>query len=143
MQRYRWTRQAGLLLVAELFLAMPAQAALAAEPGAVDQSGGAAVGPDAKPPALQLSEQQHAEIRRALAQVHTEVDPKFKDTASAKDFKPSVGGKLPTGLSGTALPSPVLTSIPELKQYYYVKVGGQILIVNPMNNTVIDIFSES
>jgi hypothetical protein len=41
------------------------------------------------------------------------------------------------------LPRPLIDQLPELKQYTYVKFKDQILVINPMTQKIVDLFSQS
>jgi hypothetical protein len=62
---------------------------------------------------------------------------------AAKDFTPAVGATLPKGVKAQSLPTPVLSRIPELRDYMYAKMKDQVLIVNGMTNKIVDMFSET
>jgi hypothetical protein len=81
-------------------------------------------------PALTLTEQQKTEIQDAMVTVHNA-------QKLPKGFTPQVGAKLPTALKTTAIPSPLNLKQPALKQYDYVKLPDQLLIVDPMKVTIV------
>jgi len=54
-----------------------------------------------------------------------------------------VGVTLPKGVKAQSLPTRVLSQIPELRDYMYVKMKDQVLIVNGMTNRIVDVFSET
>ena len=72
-----------------------------------------------------------------------EVEFRLKATKSAMDFTPTVGATLPKGVKAQSLPTRVLSQIPELRDYMYVKMKDQVLIVNGMTNKIVDSFSET
>ena len=73
----------------------------------------------------------------------TEVEFHLKATKSAKDFAPKVGAKLPKGITGHSLPPAVLSQLPQLRDYKYVTMKDQVLIVNAMTKEIVDVFSET
>ena len=74
---------------------------------------------------------------------HNEVEFRLKATRSAKDFTPAVGAKIPKGVKAQSLPTPVLSQMPELRDYLYVKMKDRVLIVNGMTNQIVDMFPET
>lgn len=120
-----------------------AAAPAAAQPGAVMLTGGAGVPQNPTLPALHLNNAQRENIRKAVLTEHTEVQFRLKSTKSAKDFTPAVGAKLPKGLKAIALPQGLLQKLPQLRDYKYLKVKDEVLIVNPMTDTVVDMFAET
>jgi hypothetical protein len=97
----------------------------------------------AGPPPLHLTEAQRAQIQEAVRYEDTTTTFQLKATKGAKDFEPKIGETIPKGVVGQALPRPLIYSIPELKQYMYVKMKHEILIVNPMTKTIADLFPET
>ena len=94
-------------------------------------------------PPLHLSEQQHEQIRQALKTVHTEFEPNTKAIKPAANFEPKIGAKLPKQLKPTGLPQDLIQKIPALADYGYVKFKGQVLIVNEMTATIVDLMPEA
>ena len=82
-----------------------------------------------KPP-LQLSDQQRRKIQDALVTAHSA--QKTPDKFAAK-----VGEKVPTALKLDAMPAPLINREPVLKQYDFVKLDKDLLVVDPMNSTVV------
>ncbi len=82
-----------------------------------------------KPP-LELSDQQRREIQDALVTAHSA--QKTPDSFEAK-----VGGKVPTKLKLDAMPAPLINQEPVLKQYDFVKLDNELLVVDPMDSTVV------
>jgi hypothetical protein len=74
---------------------------------------------------------------------HTDVEFQLPNTKPAKDFVPSVGAKLPPGLELMAMPQALFAKQPQLANYGYLKMKNQVLIVNEMTHTIVDIFSET
>jgi len=111
--------------------------------GAVELSNGTVVAQDPSLPKLNLTDAQREQIRKGVLTEHTEVEFRLKATKSAKDFTPTVGTKLPKGIEGHSLPSAVLAQLPQLRDYKYVKIKDQVLIVNAMTKTIVDMFSET
>ena len=111
--------------------------------GAVELSNGTKVPQDPSLPKLNLTNQQREHIRKTVLTEHNEVEFRLAATKSAKDFNPAVGAPLPKGVKTQSLPTPVLSQIPELRDYMYVKMKDQVLIVNGMTNKIVDMFSET
>src|SRR5215813_2047677 len=82
-----------------------------------------------KPP-LQLSDQQRREIQDALVTAHSAQKTPDK-------FEAKVGKKVPAGLKLDAMPAPLINQQPVLKQYDFVKLEDNLLVVDPMNSTVV------
>jgi len=94
-------------------------------------------------PKLNLTNEQREQIRKGVLGQNTEVEFHLKTTKSAKDFTPQVGTKLPKGVTGHSLPPAVLAKLPQLRDYKYVTMKDQVLIVNAMTKTIVDLFSET
>jgi hypothetical protein len=58
-------------------------------------------------------------------------------------FVAQVGAKVPTQkkLPLEPLPRPLVYKIPELKQYYYAQLADNVLIVDPMKRSVVDVIA--
>jgi len=112
---------------------------LAAENGAARA---AARGPHSPPP-LQLSDDQRARIRDAVRQEDTEVTFQLKATKKAADFTPTINAKLPASVKPHPFPRPLIYQMPLLKQYGYVKLKNEVLVINPMTHKIVDMFPES
>lgn len=110
--------------------------------GAVMQQGGA-VPQNPTLPQLNLSNPQREQIRKAVLTEHNEVEFQLKSSKPAKDFTPAVGARLPTGVSPHGFPEPILLGMPTLRDYGYVKMKDQVLIVNEMTREIVDVFSET
>jgi hypothetical protein len=82
-----------------------------------------------KPP-LQLSDQQRREIQDALVTAHSAQKTPDK-------FEAKVGEKVPTKLKLDAMPAPLINQEPALKQYAFVKLDNNLLVVDPMDSTVV------
>lgn len=132
-----------LICAAAALLAMTVAAPAADTRGAVELSGGNDVPQNQKPPKLNLTDPQRDTIRKALLTKDTEVEFNEKATKPAKDFTPAVGVKLPSPIKATPMPQALLAQLPQLADYDYVKVKNQILIVNMMNKTIVDVFPET
>ena len=111
--------------------------------GAVEQTGGYKVPQNPSLPKLNLSGAQREQIRKTLLTKHTEVEFKLKTTKPAKDFNPQVGAKLPSSVKPDGLPSELLQKIPQLRDYGYVKMKDQILLVNAMTGKIAEIIPET
>ena len=82
-----------------------------------------------KPP-LQLSDQQRREIQDALVTAHNAQKTPDK-------FEAKVGEKVPTTLKLDAMPGPLINQEPVLKQYGFVELDNDLLVVDPMDSTVV------
>jgi hypothetical protein len=86
-------------------------------------------GANQKPP-LQLSEEQRRKIQDALVTAHS--------AQTAPDtFEAKVGQKIPTKLKLDAMPAPLINQEPVLKQYDFVKLENELLVVDPMDSTIV------
>jgi hypothetical protein len=52
-------------------------------------------------------------------------------------FEAKVGEKVPTALKLDPMPAPLINQEPVLKQYDFVKLENDLLVVDPMNSTVV------
>jgi len=86
-------------------------------------------GANQKPP-LQLNEEQRRKIQDALVTAHS------AQTAPDK-FEAKVGEKIPTKLKLDAMPAPLINQEPVLKQYDFVKLENELLVVDPMDSTIV------
>lgn len=111
--------------------------------GAVELSGGTNVRSTPSLPQLKLTNQQREQIRQAVLTEHNAVEFRLKAVKAAKDFTPEIGEKLPKGVKAQALPRTIRSQIPQVRDYWYVKMKDQVLIVNGMTNKIVDMFSES
>jgi hypothetical protein len=111
--------------------------------GAVELSNGTKVPQNSSLPTLNLTNMQRESIRKAVLIEHNEVEFRLKATKAAKDFNPVVGATIPKGVKAQSLPTAVLSQMPELRDYMYVKMKDQVLIVNGMTNKIVDIFPET
>ena len=82
-----------------------------------------------KPP-LQLSDQQRRKIQEALVTAHSAQKTPDK-------FEAKVGEKVPVALKLDAMPAPLINQEPVLKQYDFVKLDNELLVVDPMDSTVV------
>jgi hypothetical protein len=111
--------------------------------GAVELSNGTKVLQNSKLPKLDLTNQQREQIRKSVLSQHSDVEFQLKSTKSAKNFRPQVGAKLPKGVKGHSLPPAVLSQMPQLRNYKYVALKDQVLIVNAMTKKIVDVFPET
>jgi hypothetical protein len=111
-------------------------------PGAVEQQGGA-VSQNVKLPALHLTNAQREQVRKAVLSKHSDVEFRLKSTKSAKDFEPRVGATLPQGLVPDGFPDSVIGQLPQLRNYAYLKLKDQVLIVDATSRKIVDMFSET
>ena len=133
-------------LIAALAMLLAAAAPSSAQPnvqGAVELSNGTKVPQNPSLPKLNLTNTQREQIRKAVLAEHNEVQFRLKATKPAKDFNPIVGVTIPKGVWAQSLPTPVLSQMPELRDYLYVKMKDQVLIVNGMTNKIVDMFPET
>jgi hypothetical protein len=128
---------AAAIFVAATFAATAAQTGT--DSGAVVQSNGPPVKQNTSPPKLELSDAERTRIAKTVAGHETDVSFALKTAKPAAQFKPAIGEKLPQQLKAHSLPPPLIYQMPELKQYEYVKLRDQVLIVNPMNKTIVDL----
>lgn len=131
-------------VVALAAITVPA-AALAAAPGpaAVELSGGTRVAQHPSLPKIHLENAQREQIRRAVLTEPTEIEFRLNSTKAAKSFTPAAGAALPKGLVPNSLPPAVLAKLPRLRDYGYVKMKGQILIVNALTRRIVNVFPET
>src|SRR5262249_7170713 len=73
----------------------------------------------------------------------TEVSFALKPAKAAQNFEPSVGAKVPGGVKLHPLPRPLMNEMQPLRRYGYIKFKNQVLIVNPMTRTIVDMFPET
>jgi hypothetical protein len=111
--------------------------------GAVELSTGGKVPQNPALPQLQLNNAQREKIREAVLTRHTEVEFKLKSTKAAKDFTPKVGAALPKGISPDGLPQDLIAELPQLRDYAYVKMKDEVLIVDAQTRKIVDVFSET
>lgn len=140
MRKFLWTPWFAAAAVLATTAAAPAAGN---DHGAVDLSDGTVIAQEVSPPKLNLSNAQREEIRRGVLTEHTEVEFQLKSTKPAQSFTPSIGAKLPAGVKPHSLPQPVLAQIPQLRDYGYVKMKDEVLIVNAMTSTIVDLFPET
>ena len=134
--------QAALAGVLAVAVSLPATAA-GPNSGAVEQTIPPPVAQNPKPPPLELSDDQRAKIRQAVSGENTEVQFSLKSNKPSEKFEPSVGAKIPAGLTPHTLPPPVLADMPALKSYTYLKFKQQVLIIDPMSRKIVDMFPEA
>jgi hypothetical protein len=113
------------------------------QPGDVIQSVPPPVSQKPQPPPLNLTNDQRAKIKQVLRAKNTEVTFQLKATKPAQSFDPAPGAKIPKGLKPHSLPPPLIYEMPVLKHYTYLKLKGQVVIVNPMTGKIVDMFSET
>ncbi len=123
-------------------LAVPFTAGAQNSSDAVEQSIPPPVPQKPAAPPLHLSDAQRAKIRDAVSLKNTEITFALKTTKPAKNFQPAVGAPIPKSLKPLALPAPLIYQMPQLKNYGYLKLKHQVLIVNPMTRKIVDMFPE-
>jgi hypothetical protein len=86
-----------------------------------------------KPP-LKLTDEQKTKVAQAI---------NGQDTLAKlpEGFAPAIGARVPgeAKLPEYPLPRPLVYEVPVLKQYFYVQLDDQVLIVDPMTTTVAEI----
>jgi hypothetical protein len=110
---------------------------------AVRLSDGTTVSQTPSLPTLRLTNAQREQVRKTVLTEDSEIEFRLKATKAAKDFTPAVGATLPKGVKAQGMPALVLAQLPELRDYLYVKMKDQVLIVNGMTNKIVDMFSET
>jgi hypothetical protein len=98
---------------------------------------------DVAAPPLHLSDAQRTRIREVLNTKHTDVSLEVKENQGAKSFEPRIGETIPKSLKGEAFPQPLISEIPETKRFTYLKFKDQVLIVDPLNRKIVDMFPET
>jgi hypothetical protein len=133
-------------IIAAIAIVLGGTAIAPAQPGAmaaIELSDGTRLPPNPSLPKLELTNAQREQIRQAVLTEHNAVQFRLKATRPAKDFVPAVGVKLPGGVKAQGLPAPVLAQIPQVRDYWYVKMKDQVLIVDGMTSKIVDMFSET
>jgi hypothetical protein len=82
-----------------------------------------------KPP-LQLSDEQRQKIQDALVTAHSA-------QKAPDNFEPKVGAKVPNKLKLDVMPAPLINQEPVLKQYAFIKLEKDLLVVDPMEITIV------
>lgn len=93
------------------------------------------------PDQLRLTDDQRVQIRAAVNARSSEVDFPLSTADAAKSFQPAIGAAVPTTLEGQTLPIALTDRIPALRDYVYLKLPAQAVIVNPMSRNVVEIVS--
>jgi hypothetical protein len=130
-------------LAGALVLSLGVAAAAEQGTGAVVQSIPPPISQKPSLPPLHLSDAERAKVRKAVDAEDTEVTFALKTTKSAAGFNPSVGATLPSQLKFYALPQPLIYEMPALKHYAYLRLKHEVLIINPMNRKIVDMFPEA
>jgi hypothetical protein len=94
-------------------------------------------------PPITLNDDQRTRIKQVLSAQNTGITFGLKTTKPAQGFDPQVGAKIPKVLKAHPLPPPLIYEMSALKRYTYLKLKGQVLIVNPMTGKIVDMFSET
>ena len=79
---------------------------------------------------LQLTDQQRQKIQDALVTAHSAQKTPAK-------FEPKIGEKIPTALKLDAMPAPLINEEPVLKEYGFVKLENDLLVIDPMNSKIV------
>lgn len=93
------------------------------------------------PPRLQFTEAQRVQIRAAVNERSSVVDFPLGTADAAKSFQPTIGAGVPGAMEGQTLPTALTDQIPALKDYIYLKLPAQAVIVDPMSRKVAEIVS--
>jgi hypothetical protein len=91
---------------------------------------------------LNLTDAQRGRIKQVLAGQHTAVSFELKESKDSQSFEPKVDAKLPKGVKAEAFPSPLVTEIPQVRNFGYVKFKGDILVVDMMTDKIVDMFAQ-
>ena len=121
-----------LLIMLFAVLAFASLAAPAAAQSPTPSNTVAGEGPP-KPP-LKLTDEQKKKVAQGISgQDSLEKPP--------DGFTPPIGAPVPiqSKLAEHPLPRPLVYEIPELRNYYYVQLADQVLIVDPMTKQVVEI----
>jgi hypothetical protein len=134
---------AGLLLVLPLAVAQSDQAGKNPTDANADSGNGAAgeAGKGgAAQTALKLTDAQRQKVRAAVADDKTDITFKDNDTKDFKDFSPKLGETVPAKLPMQVMPPDLAASLPLVANYSYMKMKGQVLIVDPVTKKIVDLF---
>ena len=133
-------RRMGVAAVALLALGATAQAQHKAP---VELSNGTKVQQQHTVPKLNLNNEQREQIRKGVMAQNSDIEFRLKSTKKAKDFTPEIGAKLPKGIKPLGLPASVLAQLPQLRDYGYLTMKDQVLLVNAMTKKIVDVFPEN
>ena len=97
-------------------------------------------GDEAEQVALHLTDAQRQKIRAAVADDKTDITFKDDATKANKDFTPSLGGTIPAQFPMQVMPPSLAKDLPILGNFGYIKMKGQVLIVNPISKKIVDVF---
>ena len=90
--------------------------------------------------ALHLTDAQRQKIRAAVADDKSDITFKDDATKADKDFTPSLGATIPAKLPMQVMPPSLAEELPMLGNFGYMKMKGQVLIVNPRSKKIVDLF---
>jgi hypothetical protein len=93
------------------------------------------------PASIKLTDEQRAQIRHVLATRDTEVS--FDVDKAASSFQPQTGATIPPSIEPEAFPQDLTAQVPAMQPYVYLKLKGQVLIVDPMSRKIVDLFPEA
>src|SRR5262249_6298349 len=85
---------------------------------------------DSSRPTLQLDEQQRNAIQNALDTENTE-------QKTPQKFEAKIGEAIPLTMTVDVMPEPLIQAEPSLKQYGYAKLAKDVLVIDPLNKTII------
>ena len=150
MSRYQLKRQ---WLIAAAIIAMAANTPALADDAAkrdelsktlshyIVQSVPPGVPVSGNPAPIRLTDDQRAQIRTVLATRDTEVS--FDVDKAAGSFQPQTGATIPPSIEPEAFPQDLSAQVPAMQPYVYLKLKGQVLIVDPMSRKIVDLFPEA
>lgn len=126
-------------LAALALLATAASASACENYGAVELSDGTVVPQTVALPTRDLTYEQREEIRQALLTEHADAEIQLASDTSG--FVPEVGARLPEGVTAYSLPRPMLTGLPRLREFTYVLMNHDALIVQASTGAIVDTFA--
>jgi len=83
-----------------------------------------------KDPTAYSQLKQRRKIQDALVTAHSA-------QKTPDNFEAKIGNKVPTKLKLDAMPAPLINEEPILKQYDFVKLENELLVVDPMDSSVV------
>lgn len=92
---------------------------------------------------IKLTDEQRSTIRHELADKKSNEMFNEPTTKGLKDYTPAIGGTVPAQLHMQAMPTTLVQKVPVVGNYAYMKVKDQVLIINPMTEKIVDMFSQA
>jgi hypothetical protein len=80
-------------------------------------------------PIIELTPAQRTTVYRTIAR------ERIAAPAPAVEYR--VGARIPTGVELYAIPEPVVTEVPAVRQYKYMYVNNRVLLVDPVTSVVV------